>query len=69
MKGSAGMPIVMAITGASGAPYAVRTNENSVRLITPFIVKNAAFNLERSPGRTSECSYASSDAATATPIQ
>ena len=31
MKGSAGMPIVMAITGASGAPYAVRLLEALVQ--------------------------------------
>ena len=36
------------------------TKPKKVRLITPFIVKKAASSRERSPGRTSECSYSSS---------
>ncbi len=35
-----------------------RANPNTVTLITPFIVKNAASSRERSPGRTSWCSQA-----------
>ena len=32
------------------------TKAKNTTLITPFIVKNAASSLRRSPGRTSECS-------------
>src|SRR5581483_584638 len=45
------------------------TKPKKVTLITPFMVKKAASSRRRSPGRTSECSYESSPATTATPIQ
>ena len=38
-------------------------------LMTPLTVKKAASSRRRSPGRTSECSYASSAATAATPSQ
>ena len=45
------------------------TNAAKATLITPFIVKNAVSSRRRSPGRTSECSYASRAATTRTPSQ
>src|SRR5438105_11414637 len=46
-----------------------RTNAKKTTLITPFTVKKAASRRRRSPGRTSECSYANSAATAATPSQ
>ena len=51
----------LVVTGANGS--------GKTTLITPFIVKNAVSSLRRSPGRTRECSYASSSATAATPSQ
>src|SRR5262245_8897120 len=45
------------------------TKAKNATEITPFIVKKAVSSRRRSPGRTSECSYASSPATTATPSQ
>ena len=45
-----------------------RSREKTM-LITPLTVKNAASRRRRSPGRTSECSYASSAATATTPSQ
>src|SRR5262249_20612687 len=45
------------------------TNAAKTTLITPFIVKNAVSSRRRSPGRTSECSYASRIAMATTPSQ
>ncbi len=45
------------------------TKAAKTTLITPFIVKNAASSRRRSPGRTRECSYASSAATVTTPSQ
>src|SRR5262249_2437764 len=46
-----------------------RMKTQKTTLITPFTVKNAASNRLKSSGRTSECSYPSSNATTVTPIQ
>src|SRR5262249_55573293 len=40
----------------AGPRASVSTKAKNVRLITPFMVKNAASRRLRSPGRTSECS-------------
>jgi hypothetical protein len=45
------------------------TNAKNTTLMTPLTVKNAALRRRRSPGRTSECSYARSTATVATPSQ
>src|SRR6185312_298010 len=45
------------------------TKPKKTTLMTPFMVKKAAFSRRRSPGRTSECSYASSTATATTPSQ
>src|SRR5207248_7902085 len=45
------------------------TKAAKTTLITPFIVKKAVSSRRRSPGRTSECSYASRTATAATPSQ
>ena len=45
------------------------TKAAKATLITPFMVKKAASRRRKSPGRTSECSYASRPATTATPSQ
>src|SRR6185312_1417808 len=46
-----------------------RTKRKNPTEITPFIVKNAVSSRRKSPGRTSECSYASRSATAATPSQ
>jgi len=45
------------------------TNRKNPTEMTPFIVKNAVSSRRKSPGRTSECSYASSSPTAATPSQ
>src|SRR6185312_8004495 len=45
------------------------TQTKNATEMTPFIVKKAVSSRRRSPGRTSECSYASRPATAATPSQ
>ena len=52
---------------AQRATRSTRANRNTVTLITPFIVKNAASRRLRSPGFTNWCSYTRIAAAASTP--
>src|SRR6478609_3556936 len=52
---------------AARSSRSAATKTKNTTAITPFMVKNAALSLERSPAETSECSYASNTATTATP--
>src|SRR5437588_653386 len=52
---------------AARSSRSAATNTKNTTAITPFMVKNAALSLERSPAETRECSYAKSTATTATP--